>query len=129
MRWSILVMCVTVGSLVAADAPEKSKGVIPQTRPVVALLKAVKAGDTEQMKDAYSEKFQKQIEKLGGWDKNLKYYGRAFKAFFGDYQLDEFTFGYSGGDDAGKVSITHKGKKVPGMKVVKEKGGWKINQR
>ena len=44
-------------------------------------------------------------------------------------KLEDFAFEFSGGEEKGVLSIVHKGKKLPGLRVIKEKTGWKVNER
>jgi hypothetical protein len=48
---------------------------------------------------------------------------------FGDYQLEDFAFTFAGEEDKGTVSITHKQKRLPGLRVIKEKNAWKVDER
>jgi hypothetical protein len=124
----LVLMVLTVISLAGADprgvAGGKDKEIIPQARPVVIWLKGVKAGDLDQLRAAYAEKWRKQLD-----DKDLKRYQAFLNALVGEYNVEDFTFEFTGGDDAGKVTPTHKGKKVPTLRVIKEKGEWKLNTR
>ena len=59
----------------------------------------------------------------------MKSYQEVFKHQFGDYKLDEFTFEFEGNEKKGTVSVVHKGKKTPGLRIIKEGTDWKINER
>ena len=43
--------------------------------------------------------------------------------------LEDFFFEYTGGEDAGYVTVTHKGKTMPALRVVKERTDWKVGER
>jgi hypothetical protein len=59
----------------------------------------------------------------------LKTYQQVFKKEFGDYQLEDFAFTIAGEEGKGTVSITHKRKRLPGLRVIKEKDAWKVDER
>jgi hypothetical protein len=91
-------------------------------------LRAVKSGDQEQLKTVFSERTRKQFEEEG-WDKVLKMYQEVFNKQFGDYRPEDFAFQFAGGETAGEVFILHKGKKLPGLRVIKEGTAWKVDER
>jgi hypothetical protein len=101
---------------------------IPQARPVIALLRAVKEKDQKQLQSAFSEKMRAQYDKQG-WDKVLQRYEEGFKKAFGDYKVQDFAFAYKGDGEKGEVSVAHKDKTHPGMSVIKEKAEWKLDER
>lgn len=109
------------------DAPDKSKEIAPQAKPVFTLLKAVKSGDQELLRTAFSVRMQTGLDD-NGWDELLKTYQESFKKEFGEYKLDEFTFEFTGTETEGQVSVVHKGKDLPGLYVIKEKASWKLNE-
>jgi hypothetical protein len=112
----------------AHQKPEAAKGLIAPARPVFSLLKAVKDGDQERLKEVFSEGVRKMFDEEG-WDKVLQTYREVFGKEFGDYGLEDFAFQYTGGEREGKVVVEHKGKKLPGLRVIKEPTGWKVNER
>jgi len=132
MRWAIFLVSVTLSFLVAADWPQEGPNqateVIPQAQPVLNWLQAVKDGDEKQLKTVFSESLRKGFEEEG-WNKVLKGYQEVFKSQFGDYRLEDFTFEYRGGEDKGKLTIFHKSKKLPGLRVIKEQTDWKVNEQ
>ncbi len=132
MLWSVLLIFMSTNSLLAAnqakESPKTLKGIVPQALPIVTWLKAAKNGDQKQLKTVFSESMQKRLEEEG-WDKVLKTYQEGFKKEFGDYKIEEFTFEFQGKKEEGEVSIIHKGKKLPGLRVIKEKADWKVNER
>ena len=101
---------------------------VPQVRPVAALLTAVKEADEEQLKMVFSQKVKQQFDREG-WDKALRTYQDMFKKEFGDYRLQDFSFGFNGDDSRGTVSVAHKGRALPGLRVVNETNEWKIDER
>jgi hypothetical protein len=132
MRWSILLLFLTLNCFVAIhrsqDRPDNAKKLIPQAQPIVKWLKAVKDGDQKKLKEVFAERMRKRFDEEG-WEKALKSYKQAFQKEFGKYRLKDFTFEYSGGVQEGKVAIVYKGKKLPGVQVIKEQTDWKVDER
>jgi hypothetical protein len=111
-----------------SGTPTKPIAIIPQAKPVFAWLQAVKTGDKAQLKALFSQRMQTRHAETG-WDKIMNTYQEVFKAEFGDYKLAEFTFEFKGDDKKGQVFVIHKGKKTPGLRVIKEGADWKVNER
>ncbi|HEX6728988.1 MAG TPA: hypothetical protein VF074_03210 [Pyrinomonadaceae bacterium] len=131
MRLSLLLFLTLnpfVGIDWAQDRPDNAKSHIPQAQPVVSWLMAVREGAEKKLKTTFSERMRKRFDETG-WDEVLKTYQQAFEKEFGDYRLEDFAFEYSGGELEGKVSILYKGKKVPGVRVIKEQGEWRVDER
>lgn len=121
---------LVIGTLLLgfAISPAKAAETVPQAEPVIALLEAARDGDQKRLQSAFCAKIREQYDKVG-WDKVLKQYQEGFKAAFGSYEVDDFTFVYKGSGEAGALSIVHKGKVLPGMAVIKEMAEWKLNER
>jgi len=132
MLWSAFLLSLTLIILPMADrhqvGPKAAAEIVPPARPVFGLLQAVKDEDRERLKTVFSEAMRKSLEKEG-WDKVLKSYQKVFEKEFGDYKLEDFTFEYIGGGEEGQVLVEHKGKKLPGLRVIRERTDWKINER
>jgi len=111
-----------------ATATAMGGDTVPQAKPVITLLKAVKEGDQKQLQSAFSEKIRAQYEKVG-WDKVLQQHQEGFQTAFGDYTLDDFTYEYKGDKEKGGVSVVHKDKPAPTLSVIKEDAEWKLNER
>ena len=79
-------------------------------------LSAVKKGDQEQLKTAFSESMRRQFDQEG-WAQVLMTYQDLFRSAFGDYTLEDFSFAFTGGEDSGHVLITFKGMVLPGLRV------------
>jgi arylsulfatase A len=99
-----------------------------QARPVFNLLRAARRGDLEGLKTVFSQRMRGQLDGEG-WDKVLARYREAFKKEFGDYRPGEFVFQFTGGEEKGTVEISRKGKKLPGLQVIKEGADWKIDEK
>jgi hypothetical protein len=112
----------------SAAAQAKAQEIVPQARPVLTWLSAVKSGDVDQLKAVFSEPMRQRFEQEG-WATVLMTYQDGFKVAFGDYRLEDFAFEFTGGEDSGYVTVVHQGTKVPGLRVVKEKNEWKVNER
>lgn len=130
MRFVILLPLVAIAVLAAppASAQGTAAALAPQARPVVAWLSAVKSGDEDQLKNAFSTMMRQQFEREG-WPAVLSTYRDVFKQAFGDYGVEDFTLTFSGGDDSGRVAIGYKGAKLPSVLVVREGSEWKLNER
>ena len=101
---------------------------IPQARPVLVWLTAVTNGDQDQLKTVFSESMRQQFDQEG-WAKVLATYQDGFRNAFGEYKLEDFRFEYTGGEDAGYVTVTHRGKTMPALRVVRERTDWKVGER
>ena len=98
------------------------------TWPVITWLAAVKKGDREELKSAFSQRIRKRFDEEG-WDKPLKTYQETFAAEFGDYRLSEFSLAYSTlGDQDGEVTVFRKGKEFRELRIIKENDRWKIDE-
>ena len=51
------------------------------------------------------------------------------RKLLGDYRLEDFGFEFRGGQEAGEVSVTHKGKRLPDdLRVIREGSVWKVDE-
>ena len=113
----------------SGDINESSKeSHIPQARPFLLLLEAVKMRDEHKLKTVHSERIKEGLEKKG-WANVMKQYQDAFKEQFGEYKLKEFTFEYEGNEMKGRVAIAHNGNALGKLHVIYENGVWKMNER
>ena len=64
-----------------------------------------------------------------GWEETLKTYVKLFAEEFGDYDLADFEYGYEGDDDHGEVLVSFQGKRHGPLKVIKEDGAWRVDER
>ncbi len=101
---------------------------IPQARPFLLLLEAVKNEDEQKLKTVHSERIKEGLEKKG-WANVMKQYQGAFKQQFGEYKLKEFTFEYEGSEMKGRVAIARNGYALSKLHVIYENGVWKMNER
>ena len=119
----------------ASGLPKPPK-VIPQARPIFALLEAVKNSDQKQLKTVFCERYRKGFDEEG-WDKVLATYQKYFKKEFVNYKPEDFTFEYKSFEPPpgpseevmGMVSITRKGKKFGELRVIKENAVSKMAER
>ena len=112
--------------------------IIPQSEPVIALLKAIKENNVALLQSAYSNrmkaKFMKEDRFRGDWHNVLEYlkgvvrHGIFGKGGYGDYKLKDFRFIYSGSDSAGEVTLIIKGTEDGSLDVIRENGNWKIDE-
>lgn len=125
----LVLSCAFLGVVLATSVlPAGQDKPPPPAAPVIGMLKAVKANDVSGFKNAYSKRIREDKEQ-GNWDKNLKEAQAGLKKLYGEYDLKEFTFTFTGDKEKGGVSITHKGKKSIDLGVIKEGKDWKIDQR
>jgi len=111
---------------------------IRQSEPVIALLKAIKENNVALLQSAYSDRmkarFMKENRFRGDWHNVLEYlagvvrHGIFGKGGFGDYNLKDFRFIYSGSESAGEVTLIFKGREDGALDVIKENGNWKIDE-
>jgi hypothetical protein len=113
------ILSLLLSAVSFCQSAEKAKEQIPQARPVAIWLKAVKAGDTAQLKTAFSESMRRRFDQEG-WDKVMKTYQEVFLKEFGDYKPEDFSYQFAGTENSGSVSIVYKGKTLPGLQVIKE---------
>ena len=84
--------------------------------------------DVTAFKNAYSKRIREDKDQ-GDWEKNLKEAQAAMKKQFGDFQLKDFGFKFEGDKVKGKVALSHKGKEMFPLAVIKEGGNWKVDER
>lgn len=132
MRWLTCFVLLATSLAVAAEKPKPNpeSQIIEQGQPVYRWFKAVQTGDQELLKSVFSERIRKSHETTG-WDKMMKTYQDVFKKDFGDYKLADLRFTFSGKADAttGTISIRVNGKDHDGLRMIKENGEWKVNER
>jgi hypothetical protein len=102
-----------------------------RVQPLVSVLQATLKSDVTLFKSSFScEVARKQTEPQ--FQKALDTYRTQFQKEFGNYDVSEFRFKFTGNEEVGNVVIIHNGReafKGEGLDVVKEEGGWKINKR
>ena len=111
MRFAITLALLLTGAATwpALSEAQGSDAGLCSPGPVVSIwLSAVKNGDQEQLKTAFSESMRRQFDQEG-WAKVLMAYQDLFRSAFGDYELEDFSFAFTGGEDRGYVLITFKG--------------------
>ena len=121
-------LLLLLGALSPGQAPDNAGAILPPVRPVAVWLTAVKNGDQEQLKTAFSERVRRQFDSEG-WDKVMRTYQEAFNKEFGDYRPADVSFQFTGDDNRGTVAIAVRGRTLPGLQVIKETNEWKIDER
>lgn len=124
--------------LVSASCTKKQEKISSQAIPVYNLLKSAKENDVELFKSSYSLKMQKEFMKKNefrrNWKKILAYMkdvienGIFGNGGYGDYNLEDFRFKYSGSRDSGIVEIIFKGEADGELDVVLENEEWKVDE-
>ena len=131
MQFAIVLALVTVGASIGPDLSAAQGNVNvsrPEIQPVIVWFNAIKNGDQEALKTAFSERMRQQFDEIG-WAKVLMMYQDGFKQVLGDFKLEDFAFEFTGGEDSGHVAIAHKGTQLPAVQVLREKTGWRVNER
>jgi hypothetical protein len=123
--------CVIIGFVLIVSAAATLRAEVETPReaaPVIAMLKAVKDLDVAGFKNAYSKEIRED-KGQGDWEKNLKEAHVNMSKLFGDYQLNDFSFTFAGNSEKGKVTLSHKGREVFPLNVIKEGDTWKVDER
>ncbi len=95
-----------------------------QAKPLVDVLVSVKENDLQRFKNAFSQKIN---YKEKDWNTNLAEGRKNLLAKFGDYNLKDFEFIFSGDNQEGKVVLYYQNQPHFSMAVIKEPKGWKLN--
>jgi hypothetical protein len=105
---------------------------IPQAAPIVNLLSSIKAGDSGSLKSVWSKRMIERINPEGTeekWEEVLGEYSDTFEHYYGDFELEDFRFSYEGDEMSGKLITDFKEERVGPLKVIKEGGEWKLDER
>jgi hypothetical protein len=128
MRWlGFLMLLATSCGVGACQAPDDFTDVPPQVQPVLTWMQAVQAGDQELFKTVFTLPMQAFYESKG-WDAVVQGYQESFTEAFGDYKIEDFSFEFDGGADAGTVSVQHPKMAAPAVRVVRRGPNWKIDE-
>jgi len=100
----------------------------PQAAPLLAVLEAAKTGDLSTFKNAYSSRIRDDAAQ-GDWSKNLAEAHSNLTRMFGDYRLADFGFAFAGDSERGRVALSYKGQPQFDLAVIREDGGWKLDER
>ena len=122
----VLFLC-SCATLSTRDT-EQMSGVSPEARPVATLLLAVQKNDMGAFKSLYSSRM-KPIVGEQGWKVALEKYRTLFAEEFGNYQLADFAFSYSGDSTSGHVHITFRDKQMGELRVTREDSEWKLDEK
>ena len=122
---NVFFICTSCGTTLES----KHKPIIPEAKPVSDFFSASKTGDIALIKSAYSENMKNRIGSSDEeWKAFTKKYQDYWPAFFGEYDLNNLHYRFEGNDSKGIIYVTYK-VELPGLMVIKEKSGWKINER
>jgi len=100
----------------------------PEAAPLLAVLEAAKVADLATFKNAYSRRIRDDRTQ-GDWAKNLAEAQASLTRMFGDYRLADFGFAFAGGGERGRVTLSYKGQPQFDLAVIREDGGWKLDER
>ncbi len=96
-----------------------------QAKPILDVLVSVKENDIQRFRSAFSTKI---VREKKDWDNNLKEGKKNLLARFGNYDLQDFEFLFSGDTEEGKVVLYFQNEPQFSLAVVKEPKGWKLNE-
>ena len=108
----------------------KAAPVIEQVRPVVGLLRSAKESDTALFQQCWAKSIAERLElndESAG--RILKRYQGGFNQTFGEYNMDEFSFSFTGHAAVGMVTVKFKSNNVPPLQVVKAGNAWKLGEQ
>lgn len=106
----------------STDAP-------PQAQPIITMLEAVKSNNPDLLKSVLSDSQLDDFDTKRDLDDGLKELRQQMVDFYGQANLDlkAFRYEYTGGDEAGQVVFTYKGKFRDSIDVEKDGLHWKIS--
>ena len=123
-----LALLVLLGCSVPPQAVPVRRAIPPQAVPVGNWAEACTTSDVELLKTVFSSRMRTVFAKAG-WEETLKTYVKLFAEDFGDYDLADFEYGYEGDDAHGEVLVSFQGKRHGRLRVIKEDGAGKIDER
>lgn len=132
--WQTVVVILMLASIFTACSLIPLAGrqkIIPEAEPVFNWLKAVKTSDPDLLKTVFSERMIRKFkDKETDWTELLNIYSGVFSEKYGEYNLEDFSFTFEGGSKSGNVIIfSEVGSSGLTVYVIKEKKGWKVNER
>ena len=100
---------------------------LKQSKPFEQVLKALKKGKPELFMNSFSDRIVDGETDLAVWKERIEEGQRKFGRRFPDYSIKDFRYGFDAAES--KLIIYYKGKENFRMKVVKEGGKWKLNEK
>ena len=97
-------------------------------RPVMQMLIAVRDGDIELFKAAYSARLRRDFENEG-WDRVFERYRSLIRSELGQYTLSDFVLSAHVKSDWATVGIKHQGRTLPSISLARENDAWRIDER
>ena len=133
IKLSRLLLLATLSLVVQA---QESKQVVdakdPRARPFVYVMIASIDSDMELFKFAFSNRIRNSITEQG-WPKGLAVYQKELREKLGNYKISDISmmkFQFSGNEKEGGIGVVGKNGKAFGrMRLIKEGGAWKFNER
>jgi ribosomal protein S17E len=108
----------------------KAAPVVEQVKPVVGLLRSVKESDTGLFQQCWAKPMaERMVLNDESARKVLERYKGGFDQAFGEYNMDEFSFSFTGHAAVGMVTVKFKSKNVPPLHVVKAGNAWKLGEK
>lgn len=136
-----LLLALCASPLLAIDAGSSTppREVRAEVKPVSNWFRSVQTSDLALFRSVWSETMLTRMPALDDeekWKEALRKYATAWERAFGAYQLSDFSFTYAGDGEKGVVTIDFRStrlpespRKLPGIRVVKEPAGWRIDER
>lgn len=100
---------------------------IKQSKPFEQVLKALKKDKPELFMNSFSARIIDGETDLAVWSERIEEGQRKFGRRFPDYRIKDFKYGFDAAES--KLIIHYKGDETFRMKVVKEGGKWKLNEK
>lgn len=100
---------------------------LKQSKPFEQVLKALKKDKPELFMNSFSARIVDGETDLAVWTERIEEGQRKFGRRFPDYRIKDFKYGFDAAES--KLIVYYKGEEKFRMKVVKEGGKWKLNER
>jgi len=98
-----------------------------QSKPFEQVLKALKKDKPELFMNSFSARIVDGETDLAVWSERIEEGQRKFGRRFPDYRIKDFKYGFDAAES--KLIVYYKGEESFRMKVVKEGGQWKLNEK
>ena len=118
---------ITLLFICTAVAGYAQKKHIPQSTPFENVLKALTKNKPLLFKNSFSQRVIDGEEDLTVWAERIEEGQRKFGRRFPDYRIKDFKYGFDAAES--KLIVYYKGEESFRMKVVKEGGQWKLNEK
>ena len=128
--WRYKIGTVSSGSYIKLTKQNTSvlgKKHIEQSTPFENILISIKTDSAALFRDAFSKQIIGEDTAIDKWQERLEEAKGKLGSRFGDFELTDFTYEFDANQS--RLAVYWKGEKVINMEVVKEKSGWKLNEK